>query len=104
MFSPVTPCADYLQDLGVANETMFIQLFGVMYIMGTGLVNSMVSTSGPWSLLGWSLSYIIMLVPILWWVLPTGPEVPLPMSATAPCHTWLPGITQGTEITPSLEE
>ncbi|KAJ9063701.1 hypothetical protein DSO57_1038183 [Entomophthora muscae] len=40
--------------------------------MLTGMVDSMIPNSGPWSLLGQPLSYIIKLTPILWWALPSG--------------------------------
>ncbi|KAJ9081394.1 hypothetical protein DSO57_1015101 [Entomophthora muscae] len=86
---PVTPQPNRLQDLGAFMETMSTQIFGIMYITLTGLMGSMVPTSHPWSLPGCSLSYIIKLAPILWWVLPTRPAVLVPTSATALTHTWL---------------
>ncbi|KAJ9059842.1 hypothetical protein DSO57_1037340 [Entomophthora muscae] len=43
-----------------------------MYITLTGLINSIVPSSGPWSILRKSLSYIVKLAPILWWALPSG--------------------------------
>ncbi|KAJ9066122.1 hypothetical protein DSO57_1012756 [Entomophthora muscae] len=52
----------------------------------------MVPNSGPWSLLRWSLSYIIKLALILWWTLPTGPAVPCPESPDASIYAWLPEI------------
>ncbi|KAJ9064509.1 hypothetical protein DSO57_1029882 [Entomophthora muscae] len=48
--------------------------------------------SGPWSLLGRSLSYIIKLAPILWWALPTGLAAPRPESPNASTYAWLPDI------------
>ncbi|KAJ9087085.1 hypothetical protein DSO57_1036783 [Entomophthora muscae] len=54
------------------------------------MVDTMVPNSGPWSLLGQSVSYIIKLAPILWWALPTGPAVPRPESPNASAYSWLP--------------
>ncbi|KAJ9067454.1 hypothetical protein DSO57_1038921 [Entomophthora muscae] len=50
----------------------------------------MVPNSGPWSLLGQSLSYIIKLAPILWWALPAGLAVPHPEPPNASIYNWLP--------------
>ncbi|KAJ9073084.1 hypothetical protein DSO57_1020243 [Entomophthora muscae] len=50
----------------------------------------MVPNSGPWSLLGRSVSYVIKLAPILWWALPTGPAVPRPESPNVSIYAWLP--------------
>ncbi|KAJ9051743.1 hypothetical protein DSO57_1002006 [Entomophthora muscae] len=59
-------------------------MFGVMYITLTGLIDSMVPTSGPWAILGKLLSYIVKLAPILWWALPAGPVGRLPTSPQEP--------------------
>ncbi|KAJ9089739.1 hypothetical protein DSO57_1009743 [Entomophthora muscae] len=77
--------------LADAAVTMSTQLFEVLYITLTGFFDSMVPNSGPWSLLRWSLSYFIKLAPILWWELPTGPEVLCPESSNASTYAWLPG-------------
>ncbi|KAJ9089186.1 hypothetical protein DSO57_1015513 [Entomophthora muscae] len=47
-----------------AAETTSTQLFGVLYINLTGMVDFMVPTSRPWSLLGQSMSYIFKLDPL----------------------------------------
>ncbi|KAJ9072526.1 hypothetical protein DSO57_1026558 [Entomophthora muscae] len=57
---------------------------GVMYITLTGLINSMVSSRGPWALLGKLLLYIVKLAPILKWALPEGPVGRLPVSSQDP--------------------
>ncbi|KAJ9052810.1 hypothetical protein DSO57_1030466 [Entomophthora muscae] len=74
----------------VAAETTSTQLFRGLYITLTGLGDSMVPNSGPGSLLGRSLYYIIELAPILWWALPTGLAVPCPKSPNASTYAWLP--------------
>ncbi|KAJ9087097.1 hypothetical protein DSO57_1036676 [Entomophthora muscae] len=73
-----------------AAETTSTQLFGVLYITLTGLVDSMVPNSRPWSLLGRSISYIIKLASILWCALPTGLVVPCPETPNASSYAWIP--------------
>ncbi|KAJ9090032.1 hypothetical protein DSO57_1006732 [Entomophthora muscae] len=50
----------------------------------------MVPNSGPWSLLGRSVSYIIKLAPILWWALPAGLATPHSEPPNASTYDWLP--------------
>ncbi|KAJ9053187.1 hypothetical protein DSO57_1026665 [Entomophthora muscae] len=69
---------------------MSTQLFGVLYITLTGLVDSMVPNSRSWSLLGQSVYYIIKLAPILWWASPTGLAAPCPELPSASTYAWLP--------------
>ncbi|KAJ9081850.1 hypothetical protein DSO57_1010523 [Entomophthora muscae] len=65
MTPSLTPRPDRPLEPTAAAETTSTQLFGVLYITLTGLVNYMVPNSGLWSLLGQYVSYIIMLAPIL---------------------------------------
>ncbi|KAJ9063959.1 hypothetical protein DSO57_1035465 [Entomophthora muscae] len=90
MTPPLTPQPDRPLEPTAAAETTSIQLFGVLYITLTGLLDSMVPNSGPWSLLGQSVSYIIKLAPILWWALPASLAVPHPEPPKAPTYNWLP--------------
>ncbi|KAJ9054883.1 hypothetical protein DSO57_1009813 [Entomophthora muscae] len=90
MTPPLTPQPDCPTETPTAAETMYTQLFGVLYITLTGMVDSMVPTSGPWSLLGQSMSYIINLALILWWALPAGLVQPHPKLPNASIYTWLP--------------
>ncbi|KAJ9081015.1 hypothetical protein DSO57_1018943 [Entomophthora muscae] len=90
MTPPLTPQPDRPLEPTAAAETTSTQLFGVLYINLTGLVDSMVPNSGPWSLLRRSVSYIIKLAPILWWALPTGSAVPHPEPPKASTYDWLP--------------
>ncbi|KAJ9053535.1 hypothetical protein DSO57_1023261 [Entomophthora muscae] len=59
MIPPITLWPDCPQELGIANETTFTQLFGAIELYGPI----------QWSLLGQSFSYILKLAPILWWAL-----------------------------------
>ncbi|KAJ9068752.1 hypothetical protein DSO57_1025514 [Entomophthora muscae] len=90
MTPPLTPQPDRPLEPTTAAETTSTQLFGVLYITLTGLVDSMVPNSGPWSLLRQSVSYIIKLAPILWWALPAGLTVPHPKPPKASTYDWLP--------------
>ncbi|KAJ9078913.1 hypothetical protein DSO57_1001664 [Entomophthora muscae] len=83
MTLPLTPQPDRTIETPTTAETTSTQLFGVLYITLTGMVDSMIPTSGPWSLLGQSMSYIIKLAPILWWALPTGLAQPHPKPLNA---------------------
>ncbi|KAJ9058366.1 hypothetical protein DSO57_1013032 [Entomophthora muscae] len=75
-------------------EITSTQLFGVLYITLKVMVETMVPNSGPWSLLGKYVSYIIKLAPILWWALPTDLAVPCPESPNAFSYAWLPDIKE----------
>ncbi|KAJ9049229.1 hypothetical protein DSO57_1026830 [Entomophthora muscae] len=78
MTLPLTPRPDRSMEPTAAAESTSTQLFGVLHITLTGLVDSMVPNSRPWSLLGQSASYNIKLAPILWWALPAGLAAPHP--------------------------
>ncbi|KAJ9086193.1 hypothetical protein DSO57_1006704 [Entomophthora muscae] len=52
MTPPLTPQPNRPIETPTTAETMTTQLFGILYITLTGMVDSMVPTSGPWSLLG----------------------------------------------------
>ncbi|KAJ9088553.1 hypothetical protein DSO57_1021933 [Entomophthora muscae] len=90
MTLPLTLQPDRPMETPTAAETTSTQLFGVLYITLTEMVDAMVPNSGPWSLLGQSVSYIIKLAPILWWALPSGPAVFRPEPTNASTYAWLP--------------
>ncbi|KAJ9072132.1 hypothetical protein DSO57_1030372 [Entomophthora muscae] len=90
MTPPLTPRLDRPLEPPAAAKIISTQLFGILYITLTGLVDSMVPNSGPWSLLGQSVSYIIKLAPILWWALPAGLATPHPKLPNASTYDWLP--------------
>ncbi|KAJ9071018.1 hypothetical protein DSO57_1001266 [Entomophthora muscae] len=87
---PLNPWPDCLQESVAANKSTSTQLFGAMYIILTGLVDSMVPSNDPWAILGKFLSYIVKLAPILWWALPSRPVVCLPTSSQEPPMGWIP--------------
>ncbi|KAJ9067691.1 hypothetical protein DSO57_1036574 [Entomophthora muscae] len=94
MTPPLTLWPNCPQESVAANESTSTQIFGVMYITLTGLIDSMVPASGPWALLGKLLSYIVKLAPILWWALPARPAGCLPASSQEPPTGWIPEKTQ----------
>ncbi|KAJ9083361.1 hypothetical protein DSO57_1035442 [Entomophthora muscae] len=90
MTPPLTPWPDCPQKSVATSESTSTQIFGVMYITLTSLIDSMVPTSRPWDILRKSLSYIVKLAPILWWALPSGPVGRLPASSHEPTTGWIP--------------
>ncbi|KAJ9058317.1 hypothetical protein DSO57_1013576 [Entomophthora muscae] len=90
MTLPLTPRPDHPLEPTAAAKITSTQLFGVLYITLTGLVDSMVPNSGPWSLLGQSVSYIIKLASILWWALSASLAAPHPKCPNASTYDWLP--------------
>ncbi|KAJ9058891.1 hypothetical protein DSO57_1007571 [Entomophthora muscae] len=92
MTPSLTPRPDHPLEPTAAAETTSTQLFGVLYITLTGLVDSVVPNSRPWSLLVQYVSYIIKLAPILWWALPAGSAAPHPKPSNTSTYDWLPDI------------
>ncbi|KAJ9066621.1 hypothetical protein DSO57_1007696 [Entomophthora muscae] len=90
MTLPLTLQPNRPQEFVTTNESTSTQIFGVMYITLTGLIDSMVPVSGPWAVLGKLLSYIVKLAPILWWALSAGPAGRLPASSQEPPIGWIP--------------
>ncbi|KAJ9071654.1 hypothetical protein DSO57_1034861 [Entomophthora muscae] len=70
MTLPLTPRPNHPQESVVANESTFTQIFGVMYITLTILID-------------------YMLAPILWWALPAGPLGCLPASSQETPTGWI---------------
>ncbi|KAJ9049188.1 hypothetical protein DSO57_1027223 [Entomophthora muscae] len=93
MTPPLTLRPNHLQDSMAANESASTQLFKVMYITLNRVVDSMVSSNGPWAVLGKYLSYIVKLAPILWWALPSGPAGRPPTSSQEPPTGCIPDNT-----------
>ncbi|KAJ9049391.1 hypothetical protein DSO57_1025126 [Entomophthora muscae] len=46
------------------------KLFGIVYITLTGVVDTIILAASPWSWVGKSASYLLKLIPLLWWALP----------------------------------
>ncbi|KAJ9082665.1 hypothetical protein DSO57_1002611 [Entomophthora muscae] len=72
-------------------KALINQLMEIMYIILTRLMDIMIPTTGSWSMLGQSLSYLFKLVPILWWSLPSRPQSSAAPESNGPVHmTWYP--------------
>ncbi|KAJ9076654.1 hypothetical protein DSO57_1024088 [Entomophthora muscae] len=80
---------------GFLTDIISTQLFGVLYITLTGLINSMVPANSPWALLGKLFYYIVKLAPILWWALPSMPAGRPPTDLPKPTTGWLPDKDEG---------
>ncbi|KAJ9081649.1 hypothetical protein DSO57_1039765 [Entomophthora muscae] len=46
------------------------KLFGIVYIILTGVIATIILAAGLWSWVGKSVSYLFKLAPLLWWALP----------------------------------
>ncbi|KAJ9063516.1 hypothetical protein DSO57_1000095 [Entomophthora muscae] len=46
------------------------KLFGIVYIILTGVIDTIIPAAGPWSWVGKSASYLLKLASLLWWALP----------------------------------
>ncbi|KAJ9053061.1 hypothetical protein DSO57_1027837 [Entomophthora muscae] len=65
MTLPLTLQPNRPQESVATNESTYTQIFGVMYITLTRLIESMVPVRRHWAVLGKLLSYIVKLAPIL---------------------------------------
>ncbi|KAJ9078389.1 hypothetical protein DSO57_1007105 [Entomophthora muscae] len=100
MTLPLTLQPNCPMETPTAAKTTSTQLFGVIYITLTGMVDTMVPNSGPCCLLGQSISYIIKLALILWWALPSGPTLFCPKPTNASTYARLPKMVSGFTILP----
>ncbi|KAJ9057376.1 hypothetical protein DSO57_1023367 [Entomophthora muscae] len=46
------------------------KLFGIVYIILTGVIDTIIPATELWSWVGKSASYLLKLAPLLWWALP----------------------------------
>ncbi|KAJ9063398.1 hypothetical protein DSO57_1000726, partial [Entomophthora muscae] len=90
MTPPLTLQPNHLQEPAAPRKSTSTQIFDILYITLTVLNDFMVPFSGPWAILGKSLSYIVKLAPILWWALSSGPMGHPPTSSLEPTTGWIP--------------
>ncbi|KAJ9084036.1 hypothetical protein DSO57_1028239 [Entomophthora muscae] len=90
MTSPLTLGPNLLEEPAAPGKSTLAQISGVLYITLTGLIGSMVPSSGPWAILGKSLPYIVKLVPILGWAHPSGPPGPACQFSRNSTTGWIP--------------
>ncbi|KAJ9057020.1 hypothetical protein DSO57_1026425 [Entomophthora muscae] len=69
MEPPVTPkpMPASLPDLPTNHSG---KLFGIVYIILTGVIDTIIPAASPWSWVGKSASYLLNLAPLLWWAFP----------------------------------
>ena len=69
------------------------KLWGIVYITLTGIIETIVPTSGPWSWVGKFISYLFKLAPLLWWAMPAWPDNPAAQpSPGLSTQSWFPDI------------
>ncbi|KAJ9083077.1 hypothetical protein DSO57_1038331 [Entomophthora muscae] len=80
MTPPLTLGPNCWQESVAASASSWPQIFGEMHFTLSGLVDSMMPSSGPWVVLG---------TPILWWALPSGPGGSACKFSGAPPTGWI---------------
>ncbi|KAJ9064276.1 hypothetical protein DSO57_1032227 [Entomophthora muscae] len=67
------------------------KLFGIVYITLTGVIDTIILAAGPWSWVGKSASYLLKLVPLLWWAFPAkNPAQVTPENDELATQDWIP--------------
>ncbi|KAJ9083105.1 hypothetical protein DSO57_1038014 [Entomophthora muscae] len=67
------------------------KLFGIVYIILTGVIDTIIPAAGPWSWVGKSASYLFKLAPLLWWALPAKtPAQVTPKNGRPASQDWIP--------------
>ncbi|KAJ9055373.1 hypothetical protein DSO57_1004577 [Entomophthora muscae] len=67
------------------------QFLRVLYLALTGLIDSVLPEAGPWAVAGKALSYLVKLVPIIWWAMPV-PALTPPSPKGALWYSWYPDM------------
>ncbi|KAJ9050419.1 hypothetical protein DSO57_1014642 [Entomophthora muscae] len=69
------------------------KLFGIVYITLTGVVDTIIPATGPWSWVVKSASYLLKLAPLLWWALPArNPAQVIPKNNGPAAQDWIPDM------------
>ncbi|KAJ9081513.1 hypothetical protein DSO57_1013858 [Entomophthora muscae] len=75
------------------------KLFGIVYIILTGVIDTIILAAGPWSWVGKSVSYLFKLAPLLWWALPAkNPAQVTPKNNGPAAQEWIPGRSSGQQF------
>ncbi|KAJ9078837.1 hypothetical protein DSO57_1002468 [Entomophthora muscae] len=77
------------------------KLFGMVYVILTGVVDTIVPAARLWSWVGKSASYLLRLAPLLWWALPakTLAQV-IPKNSGPAAQDWVPDILVALWLSP----
>ncbi|KAJ9086910.1 hypothetical protein DSO57_1038676, partial [Entomophthora muscae] len=69
------------------------KLFGIVYIIFTGVIDTIITAIGLWSWVGKLFSYIFRLAPLLWWALPAKNLAQMiPKTDRLAAQDWIPDI------------
>ncbi|KAJ9057564.1 hypothetical protein DSO57_1021504 [Entomophthora muscae] len=69
------------------------KLFGIVYIILTWVIGTIIPAAGPWSWVEKSFSYLLKLAPLLWWALPAkNPAQVIPKTSGLAAQEWIPDI------------
>ncbi|KAJ9081813.1 hypothetical protein DSO57_1010922 [Entomophthora muscae] len=75
------------------------KLFGIVYITLKGVIDTIILTTGPWSWVGKSVSYLFKLAPLLWWALPSKNLAQVtPENNRPPAQDWIPDTMNGSHF------
>ncbi|KAJ9065102.1 hypothetical protein DSO57_1023312 [Entomophthora muscae] len=78
------------------------KLFGIAYIILTGVIDTIILSAGLWSWVGNYASYLLKLAPLLWWALPAKkPAQVTPENDGLASQDWVPyigGLLTGTYL------
>ncbi|KAJ9048223.1 hypothetical protein DSO57_1037150 [Entomophthora muscae] len=67
------------------------KLFGIVYIILTGVIDTIILAASLWSWVGKSTSYLFKLVPLLWWALPAKTLAGSPLETNGlAAQYWIP--------------
>ncbi|KAJ9054399.1 hypothetical protein DSO57_1015215 [Entomophthora muscae] len=89
---PVTPKPMPASSLDLlTNHTG--KMFGIVYIILTGVIDTIIPAAGLWSWVRKSFSYLFKLAPLLWWTLPAkNPAQVIPETDGPAAQDWIPDI------------
>ncbi|KAJ9068151.1 hypothetical protein DSO57_1031606 [Entomophthora muscae] len=67
------------------------KMFGIVYIILTGMIVTIIPAASLWSWVGKSASYLFKLAPLLWWALPAKNLAQVtPGNNRQAAHDWIP--------------
>ncbi|KAJ9068004.1 hypothetical protein DSO57_1033154 [Entomophthora muscae] len=67
------------------------KLFGIVYVIFTGVITTIIPAASPWSWVGKSFFYLLNLAPLLWLALPAkNPAQVIPKTNGPAAQDWIP--------------
>ncbi|KAJ9059703.1 hypothetical protein DSO57_1038722 [Entomophthora muscae] len=78
-------------------------LFGIVYIIFTWVIDTIILATSLWSWVGNSTSYLFKLAPLLWWALPAKNLAQVtPENDRPAAQDWIPERTKDTKLPAQL--